>query len=52
VLRPAAAPDAGDQRDVRYQSVHRSEDGRPQPAARYVPVLVMYRRRALGTVPL
>ena len=39
VLRPAAAADAGDQRDVGDQPVHRAEDGGPQPAARHIPVL-------------
>ena len=36
----AAAAHPGDQRDVGDQSVHRAEDGGPQPAAGHVPVLV------------
>ena len=39
MLRAAAAADAGDQRDVGDEPVHRAEHGGPQPAARDVPVL-------------
>ena len=39
--REPGAADSGDQRDVRYQAVHRTENGRPQPAAGHVAVLVV-----------
>jgi hypothetical protein len=38
--RHPAATDAGDQRDVADQAVHCAEDGRPQPAAGDVRVMV------------
>ncbi|WP_246631268.1 hypothetical protein [Pseudonocardia nigra] len=40
--RPAPAPaDAGDQRDVGDEAVHRAEDRGPQPAAGDVTVVVV-----------
>ncbi len=37
----AAAGDAGDERGVAHQAVHHAEDGRAQPAAGDVPVVVV-----------
>ena len=39
--RHTAAADAGDERDVGDQPVHRAEDGGPQPAAGDVAVVVL-----------
>ena len=39
MLRAAATADAGDQRDVGDEPVHRAEYGRPQPSAGHVPML-------------